>query len=238
MNETATRILPCPSYDMEAVESWLTDQAKQGWYLERQGDYFGRFHFRKDVPRALPYRLVSSLESTTVLQQTRIHGSPPPQEDLDLAAYSGWEYVALIEGFYVYRGTTEHPREMETDPVLQSASIRKILGYKVLSFLVAIPLLFFRFFVFPPSSFRLSSLLWPTIAALVMFALIVSMGLVEFLLGMRYLHRRSQVLALGQSLDHEKPWQPKSKFWLGWKTCEITCFALFALFFLLSTVSS
>ncbi len=31
------------------------------------------------------------------------------------------------------------PREMETDPVLQSASIRKILGYKVLSFLVAIP---------------------------------------------------------------------------------------------------
>ena len=120
MNETATRILPCPSYDMEAVESWLTDQAKQGWYLERQGDYFGRFHFRKDVPRALPYRLVSSLESTTVLQQTRIHGSPPPQEVLDLAAYSGWEYVALIEGFYVYRGTTEHPREMETDPVLQS----------------------------------------------------------------------------------------------------------------------
>ena len=176
------------------------------------------------MPRALPYRLVSSLESTTVLQQTRIHGSPPPQEVLDLAAYSGWEYVALIEGFYVYRGTTEH--------------IRKILGYKVLSFLVAIPLLFFRFFVFPPSSFRLSSLLWPTIVALVMFALIVSMGLVEFLLGMRYLHRRSQVLALGQSLDHEKPWQPKSKFWLGWKTCEITCFALFALFFLLSTVSS
>ncbi len=37
MNETATRILPCPSYDIEAVESWLTDQAKQGWYLERQG---------------------------------------------------------------------------------------------------------------------------------------------------------------------------------------------------------
>ena len=31
MNETATRILPCPSYDIEAVESWLTDQAKQGW---------------------------------------------------------------------------------------------------------------------------------------------------------------------------------------------------------------
>ena len=69
MNETAPCILPCPSYDMEAVESWLTDQAKQGWYLERQGDYFGRFHFRKDVPRALPYRLVSSLESTTVLQR-------------------------------------------------------------------------------------------------------------------------------------------------------------------------
>ncbi len=124
---------------MEAVESWLTDQAKQGWYLERQGDYFGRFHFRKDVPRALPYRLVSSLESTTVLRRPASMGLLLPQEVLDLAAYSGWEYVALIEGFYVYRGTTEHPREMETDPVLQSASIRKILGYKVLSFLVAIP---------------------------------------------------------------------------------------------------
>ncbi len=71
-----------------------------------------------------------------------------------------------------------------------------------------------------------------------MFALIVSMGLVEFLLGMRYLHRRSQVLALGQSLITKSLGDLKSKFWLGWKTCEITCFALFALFFLLSTVSS
>ena len=75
---------------------------------------------------------------------------------------------------------------------------------RLLSFLVAIPLLFFRFFVFPPSSFRLSSLLWPTIVALVMFALILSMGLVEFLLGMRYLHRRSQVLGAGPKLGSRK----------------------------------
>ena len=47
MNETATRILPCPSYDIEAVESWLTDQAKQGGaWSDREttsaGSTFGR----------------------------------------------------------------------------------------------------------------------------------------------------------------------------------------------------
>ena len=66
MYKTVSRLLPCPVYDVEAVESWLGDLAGEGLYLERQGNYFGLFHFRRGEARALPYRLVSSLESTSI----------------------------------------------------------------------------------------------------------------------------------------------------------------------------
>ena len=39
MNKTVIRIPPSPLYDMEAMESWLTDMAREGLYLERQGIY-------------------------------------------------------------------------------------------------------------------------------------------------------------------------------------------------------
>lgn len=44
MNKTVIRIPPSPLYDMEAMESWLTDMAREGLYLERQGIYWGLGH--------------------------------------------------------------------------------------------------------------------------------------------------------------------------------------------------
>ena len=41
MNKTVIRIPPSPLYDMEAMESWLTDMAREGLYLERQGIDWG-----------------------------------------------------------------------------------------------------------------------------------------------------------------------------------------------------
>lgn len=45
MNKTVIRIPPSPLYDMEAMESWLTDMAREGLYLERQGIDWGLGHF-------------------------------------------------------------------------------------------------------------------------------------------------------------------------------------------------
>ena len=212
MNETATRILPCPSYDMEAVESWLTDQAKQGWYLERQGDYFGRFHFRKDVPRALPYRLVSSLEHPTLWQRLRQSRRAPNQEARELAAQAGWEYVSLHQSFYVYRATTEHPREMETDPQLQAAAIRRVLWWYAVSLFLILLLLFALFLLLWFScgqsiwGIARESFLLPFLFPLGIASVVVQYGRI-----LHYFREMSQKLALGDALNHRKPWRAQTK---------------------------
>ena len=224
-NETVIRILPCASFDIESVESWLTDMAGEGLYLERQGNYFGLFHFRRGEPRALPYRLVSSLESTSILQQSRINGTPPPQEALDLAAHYGWEYVAFMDGFFVYRGTTEHPREMETDRTLQAAAIRKLFWWSI--FMLPI-LLLCEYYLFYDDFYSPDSLLTVPMPILVVFFLSTALGLVELL--WMYVHYRTlaRSLDLGLPLNHRKPWKPHAKYWLTWKVVNVVLVVLFA----------
>ncbi len=229
-NETVIRILPCASFDIESVESWLTDMAGEGLYLERQGNYFGLFHFRRGEPRALPYRLVSSLESTSILQQSRINGTPPPQEALDLAAHYGWEYVAYLEGFFVYRGTTEHPREMETDRTLQASAIRKLFWWDFLFLPLGLALLSGKYFITTTSMFRrIDSLsLFPTLFILAMFA-----GAAELLLKFIFYRALVRSLDLGIPLNHRKPWKPHAKFWLSVKLFNAVLLVLVAVLFCL-----
>lgn len=141
MYKTVSRLLPCPVYDVEAVESWLGDLAGEGLYLERHGLSSVRARFRRGEPRALPYRLVSSLEHPTLWQRLRRQNRPPSPEALDLAAHYGWEYVGLYRAFHVYRGTTEHPREMETDPALQEAAMGRVFRWYAARLLLALGVL-------------------------------------------------------------------------------------------------
>lgn len=51
------RVPPCPAYDLEAMESWLMDMAREGWHLEDQGS-LRPGQFPAGRPREDQYRLV------------------------------------------------------------------------------------------------------------------------------------------------------------------------------------
>ena len=51
------RPAPCPSYDVERLESWLTDMAESGWHLVRESVFLGIFTFEKGMPKNIRYRL-------------------------------------------------------------------------------------------------------------------------------------------------------------------------------------
>ena len=51
------RIPPCPSYDIEGMESWLSDMAAEGFVLVKDGIFAGVATFEKTEPRKLKYRL-------------------------------------------------------------------------------------------------------------------------------------------------------------------------------------
>ena len=41
MKDRIWRLPPCPPYDVEGMESWLSDMAAQGWKLEPDDFFFG-----------------------------------------------------------------------------------------------------------------------------------------------------------------------------------------------------
>ena len=53
----AHRFPPCPVYDIEGLESWLEDLAKQGLVLTKAGLFFGFAEFEKTAPKSMRYRL-------------------------------------------------------------------------------------------------------------------------------------------------------------------------------------
>ena len=54
---------PCPAYDVERIESWLQDMAREGWVLEGQSAYWlGFFTFVKADPQEIRYRLEPKTE--------------------------------------------------------------------------------------------------------------------------------------------------------------------------------
>ena len=52
--ETVYRLVPCPCYEVEACESWLTDMAAEGLFVEKLGRTLARF--RRGTPCAVRYR--------------------------------------------------------------------------------------------------------------------------------------------------------------------------------------
>lgn len=58
------RLPPCPAYDIEGMESWLADQARDGWFLSRDGFLFGVAAFETREPATVRYRLAAAPHAT------------------------------------------------------------------------------------------------------------------------------------------------------------------------------
>ena len=56
------RLPPCPPYDVEGMESWLSDMAAKGWRLEPDDFFFGLASFSRTEPGPVRYRLEASLK--------------------------------------------------------------------------------------------------------------------------------------------------------------------------------
>ena len=111
------RLAPCPAYDVEKIESWLSDMAKEGWILEKDGDMFGWLAFTREAPRSVQYRLEPQEEGTGF-------GDTPAPEIRELCEEYGWEYVDSYGKFFIFRSTRSDAREMNTDLQVQAAAMK------------------------------------------------------------------------------------------------------------------
>ena len=117
----AYRLPPCPPYDVEGIESWLSAMAAKGLVLTKDGRFMGLGIFEKTAPCALRYRLEASPKQIAALD------TPAPEEEAeDLYAAYGWEYMGAWGQFFVYCTTSEDAREPNTDPKVQAIALRQL----------------------------------------------------------------------------------------------------------------
>ena len=105
----AYRLPPCPAYDVEGTESWLSDMAREGLHLAPDGFLLGFAAFERGAPAQVRYRLAASLRQPGLLDD---NGGGPDPEAVELGREMGWEYVARRGDFYLYRTARPGAREL------------------------------------------------------------------------------------------------------------------------------
>lgn len=217
------RIAPCPGYDVEKIESWLQDMAREGWHLEKDGDIFGLLSFLKAAPQSVRYRLEPKAQNAGF-------GDVPDTEVQELCAEYGWEYVDSYGDFFIYRSTRSDAREMNTDLSVQAAALKAGKRSSTASMILELILWFIIYFGFWEApcwymvSFGLAYLL-AHIAALIWCSL-------EVILRWRHLRKLHKQLKANIPLDHNKPWKQGAAFHLLSKVIYVlVIFLLFGVMF-------
>lgn len=110
--EIVYRPVPCPCYEVEACESWLTDMAAQGLFVEKLGRTLARF--RRGLPQTVRYRLTAARLKGSWLDFVP---SEPLSTEKALYAEYGWEFICSQQEFSCMpAGTPRPPNCIPTPP--------------------------------------------------------------------------------------------------------------------------
>lgn len=205
------RLVPCPHYDVERIESWLTDMAAEGFHLEKEPTFMGFFPFIKDEPRDVRYRLEP--------KQTIIDNEKPDMDANALYAEYGWEFVTDYGLFYIYRSVTPDAREMNTDPQVQALAMKGIFKQLIMPLLICI--LGLRNSIFRITGGIVRFFVSFGIAYAGGYFLVIFGAAVLTLIRFVHLLKLRQKLNNDIPLDHHKPWRKQAFFsrlskFIGW----------------------
>lgn len=196
------RLVPCPHYDVERIESWLTDMASEGLHLEKETSFMGFLAFTRGEPLDVRYRL----EPKQKLDDTE----KPDHAAQVLYEEYGWEFVADYGIFYIYRALSPDARELNTDPQVQGVSMKAVNRRLILPLIVCI------------LSFRdaMTSIFSEPVRYLVNNGIVYTVGFFLVMMGALYLTvtrlayfiRLRKKLKDNIPLNHKMPWRKGAFF--------------------------
>ena len=208
-------LVPCPDYDVPAMESWLEEQAMQGMFLSKDDGFFlGLACFESGAPRRVRYRL-----DAVPKEKAFSEFDEKKQAAIALAGEMGWEFVAEWKEFLIYRCDDAHLPELNTDPAVQALSfkrVQKTLADRVFStcyYLFLYPILLF---LLQQPTFLLGVLTVGTtrFLALVLVTIVQTWGAVRDWSRLRRLRRHLQS---GGRIEHTNGWREEKKRCLAGK---------------------
>jgi len=212
------RLAPCPAYDVEKIESWLTDMAKEGWILEKDSEILGWLAFTKEAPRSVEYRLETK-------EPGKGFGEVPDQDFRELCGEYGWEYVDSYGNFFIYRSIRSDFREMNTDLHVQAAAIKAGRRNSTVTVFLSVFLLnyFFRSLLRTPCFW----LIHMGLDHLLLCLLVLIWVCADSFLHWHHLHKLQKQLKENIPLDHRKPWRKEAAFHIFSKFAYILVILLF-----------
>lgn len=191
---------PCPAYDVERIESWLQDMAKEGWVLEGDSAYWlGFFTFVKAEPQEVRYRLEPKTERHSDFLNS------PDEDAVELYKEYGWEFVTQFHYFYIYRTADPDAREPNTDLAVQATALKQIKRNTISSLINQLIISIYWIPRWVNEIYRmLVSFDWtvfPAFLALLVTAVVVATK--DFL----HIRKLRKQLNNNIPLDHNKPWR-------------------------------
>lgn len=111
---------PCAVFDVERIESWLTDMAAQGWHLKDISVSLKLFRFTQGTAQHVRYRLEPKGKFEDDSQK-------PEMSIRKMYEDFGWEAVAGLRQFYIFRTADPTVRELHTDPAMHAQVYKRVL---------------------------------------------------------------------------------------------------------------
>ena len=230
--KTVRRYPPCPDYDVEAMESWLSDMAAQGLVLSRDGFFFGFGYFEKTEPKKMRYRLEGSKHTSGALSEYN-----PPEEAQELYESMGWQYVAARGNFHIYCTDDPEARELHTDPQVQVLAldmVRRKIRRDIIWEAIWIALLFA---LYTSRGVSGTPLVLTVIAlgtpAAILYLAIICWYIGGMFRGFAMLNKLKKQMEIGEPLSHSKDWRKGKPRYIAaiiihWLVTLIFCGMLFS----------
>lgn len=203
----AYRLPPCPVYDLEGTESWLSDMAQRGYLLSRDGFFAGFGVFEKTEPRTMRYRLEAAPKKGGLFSDEEV----PSEEEQEISEALGWVYVGRRGPFYIYGCSDPEARELHTDPEVQSMTVDLLRRRERNNLIAAIieTLLILVFIVLGRCPLLLVLSLGTPLTLLTL-ALFLS-SLLDNIRRLRHYRQLRLRLMAGDEPDHQKDWRSGAK---------------------------
>ena len=199
------RLPPCPPYDLEGTESWLSEMAARGWRLEPDDFFFGLAAFSRTEPKPVRYRLEAS---PTRVGAWDADGGVPDREARELNEAEGWEYAGRRGQFFIYRTGDPDAPELQTDPRVQALAVKAVEKRRTVSLivlLIELPIIWLLYALLGAS--LLLAVMMTGLSLLLPLALAVLLGLGILFAELRYLRRLRRKLLAGAPPDRDKDWR-------------------------------
>ena len=196
------RLTPCQPYDVEEMESWLTDMEAQGFRLCEDGfTCFDRGIFQVVPPAAARYRL----QPAESMKYFREHDDPPKEEQAMLRDM-GWDYVARWHRFAVYRCGDPSAPELNTDPRVQAIAFDAVCWQELRMAIGAVSWIGMLHHVaraVGPLRLLVELGMWYVL----LISALIAWGSVTCLISFFRLNRLQRRLKAGMPLEHRKDWR-------------------------------